>query len=157
MKRAIWRNGAGLGGLLGVAAWVTFGPMGCGGAAVTTEADVLAVLEQPRTEEETEALADDGRRAYLRHSCHNCHGLDGGNPNGAPQLRNLYTTRAELTDHTQLDRDRGYVVRSILDPDEHVVAGHPQQMSPGYRFAPPEDLAAIVLYLERFSPTPPPE
>lgn len=127
-------------------------PAGCSRPSTTADADVLAILEAPRTEAQQATTIDLGRRLYLRNSCHNCHGLDGKVGNGAPQLRNLYTTPANLTDGTILDRDRDYVVRSILRPAEEIVVGHAQQMTSGYRFLPADEVAAIILYLEQFSP-----
>ena len=134
-------------GLLTVAA-----ATGCGRPAPTADADVLAVLETPLTDAEQTAMIDLGRRTYLRNSCHNCHAMDGKVGNGAPQLRNLYTTRAQLTDGTTLERDRAYLVGSILRPNDHVVTGHAQQMTSGYRFLPADEVAAMILYLEQFSP-----
>lgn len=130
-------------------------PVGCDRPALTADADVLAVLEEPRDQAEQAAMIDLGRRLYLRNSCHNCHALDGKAGNGAPQLRNLYTTQAALADGSLTDRDRAYVVRSILRPSEEIVVGYPQLMTNAYRTMPAEEVAAIIAYLEQFSPPAP--
>ncbi|MEM9753946.1 MAG: cytochrome c [Planctomycetota bacterium] len=125
---------------------------GCDGPNFATEADIQAVLNQPRTEAEWEALADEGRRAFLRNNCQSCHVVEGAT-RGAPRLANLYTTQATLIDGRKIDRDRGYLIRSIIQPQEYIVAGYPQQMS-SFRHRPAEEVAALVAYLERFSPLP---
>ena len=125
---------------------------GCDAPNLATEADMQAVLYQPRTGAEWEALADEGRRAFLRNNCQSCHVVE-GSTRGAPRLANLYTTQATLIDGRQIDRDRGYLIRSIIEPQEYVVAGYPQQMS-SFRHRPAEEVAALVAYLERFSPLP---
>lgn len=122
----------------------------CGAPNFASEADVLAVLQQPRSDEEWEALGDEGRRQFLRNNCQQCHVVE-GIPRAAPRLANLYTTQAILRDGTKVDRDRAYVIRSILRPMDQVVVGYPQQMS-SYRHLPAEDVAALLAYLERYSP-----
>ena len=134
---------------------VALASIGCDRPTPTADADVLALLQLTLTQTQLAESQDLGRRLYLRNSCHNCHGLDGKAGNGAPQLRNLYSTQAELADGTARDRDRAYIVRSILRPSDEIVAGHPQQMTGGYRFLPADEVAAIVRYLERFSPPQP--
>lgn len=124
----------------------------CNPPNFATEADVLVVLNQPRTDEEQKQLADTGRKLFLRHSCNNCHVVE-GTTRGAPRLADLYTTQATLIDGRQIDRDRGYVIRSILNSNEVVVAGYAQQMS-AYRHIPAPEVAALVAYLERYSPLP---
>jgi len=135
-------------GLIGLAVALP----GCDPPTFATEADVLAVLNQPRTAAEQKALADEGRRMFLRHSCQQCH-VVAGTPRGAPRLANLYTTQAVLIDGSVIDRDRSYVIRSILRSNEQVVAGYPQQMT-SYRHIPAGEVAALVTYLERYSPLP---
>ena len=125
---------------------------GCNPPSFATEADILAVLQQPRTDAELEAFADEGRKVFLRNNCQSCHVVE-GNTRGAPRLANLYTTPAVLIDGREIGRDRGYLVRSIINPQEYVVAGYPQQMS-SFRHLPAQDVAALVAYLERFSPLP---
>lgn len=125
---------------------------GCNPPNFATEADVLAVLNQPRTAAEQVSLADEGRRMFLRHSCQQCHVVE-GTPRGAPRLADLYTTQAVLIDGSTIDRDRGYVIRSILRSNEQIVAGYPQQMT-SYRHIPAAEVAALVAYLERYSPLP---
>lgn len=127
----------------------------CGSPDFATEADVLTVLEQPRSDEELHAMGDLGRRLFLKNNCQQCHVVE-GIPTGAPRLANLYTTQAILRDGTKIDRDRAYVVRSILRSQDQIVVGYPQQMS-SYRHLPAEDVAALVVYLERYSPFAEPE
>lgn len=124
----------------------------CNPPNFATESDVVAVLNQPRTDKEQEEFADVGRRMFLRHSCNNCHVVE-GTTRGAPRLADLYTTQATLIDGRQIDRDRSYVIRSILRSNEQVVAGYAQQMST-YQHIPAQEVAALVAYLERYSPLP---
>ncbi|MEO1237084.1 MAG: cytochrome c [Planctomycetota bacterium] len=126
--------------------------IGCDPPNFATEADVLAVLAQPRTDAQQAEFVDTGRRLFIVESCKNCHVVEGPT-HGAPRLRNLYTTRATLIDGTKIDRDRGYLVRSILNPREVVVAGYPQQMA-NYQYLEAEQVAALVAYLEQYSPLP---
>lgn len=125
--------------------------LGCDGSSLTTEAQVLAALAQPRTEAEQTAAADEGRRLFLRHSCHNCHVVKGAT-RGAPRLSQLYTTRATLADGQQIERDRAYLARSILSPQDQVVAGYAQPMSRYAAVLTPAEVAALILYLEQYSP-----
>ncbi len=125
---------------------------GCDPPKFATEAEVLAVLNQPRSEAEQGAFADEGRRLFLRHSCQQCHVVEGPT-RGAPRLAELYTTQAVLIDGSTIERDRSYVIRSILRSNEQIVAGYPQQMT-SYRHIPAEEVAAVVAYLERYSPRP---
>ncbi|MEM9418570.1 MAG: cytochrome c [Planctomycetota bacterium] len=127
----------------------------CNPPNFATEADVLAVLQQPRTDEELKDMGDLGRRLFLKNNCQQCHVVE-GIPRAAPRLANLYTTQAILRDGTKIDRDQAYVIRSILRSQEQIVVGYPQQMS-SYRHLPPEDVAALVVYLERYSPAAEPQ
>ncbi|MEM9881763.1 MAG: cytochrome c [Planctomycetota bacterium] len=117
-------------------------------------ADVEAILSAPRSDEAHASLIDTGRKLFTVQSCRNCHAVKPP-ARGAPVLRNLYTTQAVLTDGTAMNRDRAYLIRSILHPREHVVAGYPQHMS-NYRKLPAEEVAALVAYLESMSPPPGP-
>lgn len=130
----------------GLTAW------GCDGREFATEAQVLALLDEPESAAEREALADTGRRLFITQSCKTCHVVEGP-ARGAPRLRNLYRTRAVLRDGTELERSRAYLVQSILNPAAVVVAGYPQPMAT-YGHLPAEEVAALVAYLERFSPPP---
>lgn len=127
--------------------------LGCDGSNLTTEAQVLAELAKPRTEAERSAAEAEGRRLFLRHSCHNCHVVEGAT-HAAPRLSHLYTTTAKLTDGQEIERDRAYVARSILWPQDQVVAGYPQPMSPYRAVLSPAEVAMLILYLEQFSPPP---
>ncbi|MEM6458093.1 MAG: cytochrome c [Planctomycetota bacterium] len=118
-------------------------------------ADVEVILNAPRSDDAHDALIDNGRKLFIRHSCHNCHAVKPP-ARGAPVLRNLYTTQAVLLDGTAKGRDRAYLIGSILHPREHVVAGYPQAMS-NYRHLPAEEVAALVAYLESMSPPPGPD
>lgn len=126
---------------------------GCGKRELTTEQQVIDVLEQPRNDEEQAKLIDTGRRLFAHYNCQTCHQLNGPS-NSAPNLRNLYVTQVELEDGSRLQRDRAYLARSILRSREQVVPGYPQAMS-NYRFLSPEKTAALVAYLEDLSPPAP--
>jgi mono/diheme cytochrome c family protein len=125
----------------------------CNEPPVPTEAQVLAALNEPRTDAEDEAFAVNGRRLFLRNNCHNCHGIN-GQATTAPGLRRLYVEPARLADGTALDRDPAYLARSILHPQAQVVAGYAQPMTNYARILSPQDVAAIIRYLHTFSPPP---
>lgn len=139
-------------GLFGVVFAVLFSA-GCDGGTPTTEADVLAVLQQPRTAVELENLAKEGRIEFVKNTCTTCHVVEGA-ARGAPRLRNLYTTQAQLLDGTKINRDRSYIIRSILHPRENIVAGYPQVMMSSFNYLEAEQIAALVTYLEQYSPKP---
>ncbi len=119
---------------------------GCNPPDVVTDTEVLTLMAQPRSDPDHAAMVTEGRRLFLAQSCSNCHAVQ-GSPHGAPVLRNLYTTRATLRDGSTIDRDRTYLIRSILHPQEQVVRGYMQPMST-YRHLKAHEVAALVAYLE---------
>lgn len=124
---------------------------GCGRGDLATEAGVVAELAKPRTATEDAAMIEAGGRLFLAQSCSNCHVL-AGETRGAPRLTQLYTNPAVLTDGSRVPRDRAYLARSILKSSEQVVAGYAQPMA-NYRAVLSEtQVAALILYLEQFSP-----
>ena len=126
---------------------------GCGRPDFAEPADVIALLDAPPPALAEQLTAAEGQRLFIRHSCNNCHAVQGPE-RGAPVLRNLYVGEAKLRDGQSVRRDREYVARSILRSQEQIVAGYPQLMS-NYQFLPAEDVAAIVLYLETLTPPAP--
>lgn len=68
--------------------------------------------------------AGDGQRLVDRLSCATCHSVDGSKGTG-PTWKGLAGSRVQLADHTTVVADRGYLVRSILEPDADTVAGFP--------------------------------
>ena len=128
--------------------------VGCSDADLATESQVVDLLQQPRDDRQVDELQTRGRQLFLRHSCHNCHGTDlHGNLGVAPPLRGLYLQPATLIDGSQIQRDPAYLARSILHPQQQIVAGYSQPMS-SYRHLPADEVAAIITYLHRFSPPP---
>jgi len=127
---------------------------GCGSRKATTEADVLAVLNQPRTADEQAQWVAQGQRLFWNRSCQNCHVLQ-GTPRDAPKLTQLYSSPAILQGGETVDRDWAYLARSILDPRAQVVAGYNQPMS-NYRFLSAQDVAALISFLDTHSSKPAP-
>lgn len=126
----------------------------CSDADFATEDQVTQILDLPRSADQRDALEAEGRRLFLRNSCHNCHGTNlNGNLGIAPPLRGLYLAPAQLFDGTEIDRDPAYLARSILRPQAQIIAGYSQPMS-SFRHLPAQDVAAIITYLHRFSPPP---
>lgn len=125
---------------------------GCDGPPPATPAEVVALLDAPLPEAAVTARAQRGEALFYANSCSNCHVLKGPT-RGAPRLARLYDTPAELIGGETQPRDRAYLARSILSAQDHVVAGYAQQMSV-YRHLPAEDVAALIAFLETFSPRP---
>ena len=125
----------------------------CGEPPIATESQVLDILNRPRSDAQQKALAQTGRRLFLRQNCHNCHGTD-GKSTLAPSLRQLYIAPVKLADGTTIDRDPAYLARSIIHPQAQVVAGYAQQMANYSRVLSADDVAALITYLHQYSPPP---
>ncbi|MGI9647072.1 MAG: c-type cytochrome [Acidimicrobiia bacterium] len=63
--------------------------------------------------------------------CAACHGADGEGVEGlGPSFHGLYNSQVELTDGSTVIADRDYLRRSILEPDDEIVAGFGLPMPP---------------------------
>jgi cytochrome c oxidase subunit 2 len=92
---------------------------------------------------ETKSLASIGRDVALRRGCAACHTLD-GQPHVGPTWSRLYGSTVTLTGGRAVTADEAYLTRSMMDPQEEVVAGYTQVM-PTYRGTLPEpEVAALV-------------
>lgn len=125
---------------------------GCDRPPPATPAQVVALLDAPLPQGALAARVQRGEALYYANSCSNCHVLKGP-ARGAPRLARLYHTPAQLVGGQTRVRDRAYLARSILASRAEVVAGYTQQMSV-YRHLPAGDVAALIAFLETYSPPP---
>lgn len=83
-----------------------------------------------------------GRKLFTDYGCVSCHGQT------APTLAGLYMTRVRLQDGSIALADEEYLRRSITDPGAQIVAGYSPIM-PSYRGQlTPEQINALVEYIE---------
>ncbi len=125
---------------------------GCDRPPPATPAQVVALLETALPEAALTARVQRGEALYYANSCANCHVLKGAS-RGAPRLARLYHSPAVLVSGQTVVRDRAYLARSILASRDEVVAGYTQAMSV-YRHLPAGDVAALIAFLETYSPPP---
>ena len=93
--------------------------------------------------------AQRGRRLAEQRGCLTCHSTDGAQGVG-PSWKDLAGTEVTLADGRTLMRDRGYLVRAILDPDAEIAAGYPKGLMAGAmpgRQLTETETEALVLYI----------
>lgn len=61
--------------------------------------------------------------------CVACHSLD-GSPGVGPTWQGLYERQEQLTDGSTVTADDDYIIRSILNPNEQIVAGYNPNLMP---------------------------
>ena len=125
---------------------------GCDRPPPATPDQVVALLDAPLPDAARAARTRRGEALYYANNCSTCHVLKGAT-HGAPRLARLYDTPAKLVGGETRARDRAYLAQSVLSARDHVVAGYTQQMSV-YHHLPAEDVAALIAFLETFSPPP---
>lgn len=90
-----------------------------------------------------------GKKLIQWLGCMECHTADGKAPEWAESLGT--TVEMETGEHVKFTTD--YLLKSITEPDAHVVKGYPAGEMPAW-FAelPKKDLTAIVAYIESLTP-----
>jgi cytochrome c oxidase subunit 2 len=92
-------------------------------------------------------LAEAGRDVAVRRGCFNCHTID-GQPHIGPTWAGLYDSQVALTGGQVVVADDAYLTRSMMDPQEDVVAGYKGVM-PTYRGVLEEpEVAALVEFIK---------
>ena len=100
------------------------------------------------TEESTSgmSLAQNGERIFASMGCNACH--TGNAAARGPDLANVYGSKLQLSDGSQVLVDDAYLRNAILNPSEHITAGYSPIM-PTYQGQISEDgLIDLVEYLK---------
>lgn len=87
-----------------------------------------------------------GRELILQGGCAACHNTDGSKTSG-PTWKGLAGSEVSLADGRKVVADTEYLTRAIVDPKADVSFGYPNVM-PSFSHLPPDDVAAIVAYIE---------
>lgn len=86
-----------------------------------------------------------GARLFERHRCGTCHKAEGGN---GPSLAGVFGRRVPLQSGETVIADEQYLRNSILNPQQHIVAGF-QPLMPTYQGQLSEsDVIRIIAYLK---------
>ncbi|MBK8901637.1 MAG: cytochrome c oxidase subunit II [Anaerolineaceae bacterium] len=102
-------------------------------------------------EAQGETLAAQGEQLFARLGCSSCHEPDPEQDGRGPSLLGLYGDEVELQDGTTLVADADYIRRSILEPQEQIVAGY-QPIMPSFAGQVDEaDLLALISYIQSLS------
>jgi cytochrome c oxidase subunit 2 len=105
-------------------------------------------IEVPPTGEETPA--ERGVRVAQETGCLSCHSVDGSDLVG-PTWLGLFGNQRQFEDGSTAVADEAYLLTSILNPGDQIVAGYPNIMSPAYSNLPDEDLNSLVEYIKSLS------
>jgi cytochrome c oxidase subunit 2 len=87
-----------------------------------------------------------GEALIGQNGCSACHSID-GSPGIGPTWFGLFGEEVELADGTTVIADEEYYVKSILEPQEQIVAGYETVIMPQFTFS-DEELADIIAYLK---------
>ena len=91
-----------------------------------------------------------GEQLFSNRGCIACHRIDGGEGAGPP-LDELARQPRALADGSERDADRDYLRRSLLAPNDEVVAGY-RPVMPSYQgILSADQLDALLDYLESLS------
>jgi cytochrome c oxidase subunit 2 len=105
-------------------------------------------VEAPSPGEETPA--ERGARVAQETGCLSCHSVDGSDLVG-PTWLDLFGSERQFEDGSTAVADESYLLNSIVNPGDQIVAGYPNIMSPAYSNLPDEDLDALVEYIKSLS------
>jgi cytochrome c oxidase subunit 2 len=122
-----------------------------------------------------ESLAESGAKAFDRLGCVTCHrpaagrpgsgAPDGGRaavaggtavPGRGPRLEGVFGSRVRLRDGRTVVADETYLRRSILEPNDQLVAGYDPLMPTFKGQITEETVLQLVAYIKSLSDTPPP-
>lgn len=105
-------------------------------------------IEVPPTGEETPA--ERGTRVAQQTGCLSCHSVDGSDLVG-PTWLGLFGSQRQFEDGSTVVADEAYLLNSIVNPGDKIIAGYPNIMSPAYSNLPDEDLNSLVEYIKSLS------
>jgi cytochrome c oxidase subunit 2 len=139
------------------------GLAGCGGGNEDRRGDGTAATAAPTTAPMSTTApsaagtpAARGERLVSEHGCLACHSTTGATGAG-PKWNGLAGSTVELNNGQSVVADRGYLVRSILEPDAQVVGGYVKGiMSAAVRpgSIDRDDAEAMAAYIESLSAEP---
>lgn len=112
---------------------------------VLSPADYAAWLAGARRTEPL-SLVEQGRVAASKQQCLGCHTLDGKDHVG-PTWRGLYGKDVPLADGRVVVADEGYLTRSMMVPNEDLVAGYTTRMPSYFGRLEAGETAAIVAFI----------
>jgi cytochrome c oxidase subunit 2 len=107
----------------------------------------------PSPELSSANLADEGRDVAARQGCFNCHTID-GQPHIGPTWAGLYLSVVKLADGNTVVADDEYLTRSMMEPQDQVVAGFKPIMPTYQGNLPAPDVAAILEFIRSLQHTP---
>ena len=112
------------------------------GTVIVMDRDAYADWLAGETGDSTEVA---GARLFERHRCGTCHKADGGN---GPSLAGVFGRRVPLQSGETVVADQQYLRDSILNPQQHIVAGF-QPLMPTYQGQLSEsDVIKIIAFLK---------
>ncbi len=117
-----------------------------GDLIVLSRDDYAAWLASARDGPANEPLAETGRRLFAVSGCAACHGA--ASAVRAPALAGIYGRPVTLADGRRLQVDDAYLRDAILLPNKDVVAGYPAIMPTYDRALAPEQVNALIAWLE---------
>ncbi len=88
-----------------------------------------------------------GEVLFLQQNCQVCHSVD-GTPGVGPSMQGLFGRNEQLDDGSSVLADASYIRESIVVPSAKIVAGYPPAMPATYASLQPEQLDALVAYIE---------
>lgn len=101
-----------------------------------------------------ESEASAGEQLLAKHGCLGCHSLDGSKKAG-PSLQGIWGRSVKVTTagaERTLQVDEDYLRRAILEPAADVVVGYPAIMPSYQGKLSPQELAAMLEFLEHTAP-----
>jgi cytochrome c oxidase subunit II len=99
------------------------------------------------------SLASQGEKYFHQFGCANCHHFE--SQGRAPNLRDLYGRRVEITGGPTVVADESYIRESILDPNAKVVYGFRPNVMPNFTGQLNEQqLLALISYVKALGPQP---
>jgi cytochrome c oxidase subunit II len=102
------------------------------------------------TSAELSGRAREGQELARRLGCVSCHSVDGRDGVG-PSFKGRFGTEVEFADGTTGVVDAAYLTESIVEPEARTAAGYRPIMPK--RELPPDQVAALVAYIEGLNVT----
>jgi len=91
--------------------------------------------------------AELGEKIYKGKGCNACHSVDGSVVIG-PSFKGLYGKEGVLEDGSSYTADENYIMKSILEPQEELVAGY-QPVMPSYKgILSEDDITGVIAYIK---------
>jgi cytochrome c oxidase subunit 2 len=116
-----------------------------GRVVVLSPEDYARWLAGARAKEPT-SLVEQGRSVAVKQQCFGCHTIDGKQHVG-PTWRGLYGSQVVLSDGRRVVADEAYLTRSMMQPNEDIVAGYKTVMPTYLGRLEAADTAALVAYM----------